>query len=72
MDREQLPWRSFVDEGNAGAGAIATQWNLSSTPTVYLLDHKGIIQYKWAGPPDNTVMDAAIDKRIEAAQRSGR
>ena len=68
MDREKLPWRSFVDAGNAGAGAIATKWNLSATPTFYLIDHKCVIRYKWAGPPGEKVMDAALDKAIEEAE----
>ena len=41
MDKRQLTWRSFVDEGQAGAGPIATQWSLSATPTFYLIDHLG-------------------------------
>jgi hypothetical protein len=68
MDREKLTWRSFVDAGTAGAGPIATKWNLSATPTFYLIDHKGVIRYKWAGAPGAKVMDAALDKLIKAAE----
>ena len=72
MDKEKLTWRSFVDEGNAGAGPIATKWNLSATPTFYAIDHRGVIRYKWAGPPIEKVMDAALDKPIEAAEGNGK
>jgi hypothetical protein len=68
MEKEKLTWRSFVDVGNAGTGAIATKWNLSATPTFYLIDHTGVIRYKWAGPPSTTIMNAALDKLIEAAE----
>lgn len=71
VDKEQLTWRSFVDPGNAGTGPIATRWNLSATPTLYLLDHEGVIRRKWAGVPDGSVMDAAVEKLVEAAERSG-
>ena len=72
MDRAKLPWRSFVDLGNAGTGAIATKWNQSATPTFYVIDHKGIIRYKWTGAPGEKVMDAALEKLIEAAEKDGK
>jgi hypothetical protein len=49
MEKEKITWRSFVDAGNAGAGPIARRWNLSATPTFYVIDHKGVIRYKWGG-----------------------
>jgi hypothetical protein len=72
MAKEQLPWRSFADAGGAGAGPIATKWNLSATPTFYVIDHKGVIRYKWAGPPGETVMDAALEKVIQEAENAAR
>jgi hypothetical protein len=71
MEKERITWRSFVDVGNAGAGPIATRWNLSATPTFYVIDSKGVIRYKWAGPPGEKVMDAALDKLIKAAEGEG-
>jgi peroxiredoxin len=68
MEKDQITWRSFVDLGNAGTGPIATQWNLSATPTFYVIDHRGVIRYKWAGPPGATVVDEALDKLIEEAE----
>jgi hypothetical protein len=70
MEKEKLPWRSFVDPGNAGAGPIATKWNLSATPTFYVIDHKGVIRYKWVGAPGAKVMDAAVNKLIKEAEAS--
>ena len=69
MDKEKLPWRSFVDLGNAGTGEIATKWNHSATPTFYVINHKGVIRYKWAAPPGMKVMDAALEEVIGAAER---
>ena len=65
MEKEKLPWRSFVDAGNAGAGPIATSWNLSATPTFYVIDQKGVIRYKWAGPPGEQVLDSALEQLIQ-------
>jgi hypothetical protein len=68
MDKQKLPWRSFVDLGNAGAGPIAKKWNLSATPTFYLLDHKGVVRHKWTGAPGEKALDAAIEKLLKAAE----
>ena len=72
MDKEKLPWRSFVN----GEAIIAT-WNLPSTPTFYVLDHQGVFRHKWVGSPagyeqgglpDAKAMDAALEKLIHEAE----
>ena len=72
MEKERITWRSFVDAGNAGAGPIATKWNISATPTFYLIDHKGVIRHKWAGAPGEKVLDAALYELIKAAEETGK
>jgi hypothetical protein len=36
------PWPSFWDGGSTN-GTIQNQWNIQSYPTMYLIDHKGVI-----------------------------
>jgi hypothetical protein len=72
MDKERLPWRSFADAGNAGAGPIARSWNHTSTPTFFLIDHKGVIRYKWVGVTGEKLMDAALDELIKEAEGKGK
>ena len=72
MDREKLTWRSFVDAGAAGAGPIATKWNLSITPTFYAIDARGVIRHRWAGTPSAKAIDAALETLIEAAEHDAR
>ena len=69
VKKEKLTWRSFADGGNAGQGAIAARWNLTNTPTLYVLDPKGVIRYKWVGGPSEKAIDAALDKLIKEAGR---
>jgi hypothetical protein len=69
MSKENLPWRSFVDVGQAGAGPIARRWNLAATPMFFLLDHRGVIRRKWIGPPGPLVIDAAIDDLLRSAEK---
>jgi hypothetical protein len=67
VNQEKLTWRSFADSGTAGQGRIATRWNLTSTPTLYVLDPKGVIRYKWVGGPGEKAIDAALDALIKEA-----
>jgi hypothetical protein len=68
IEKEKITWRSFVDSGHAGTGSIATKWNLSSTPTFYVIGHRGVIRTKWAGAPGAKVMDEALNKPIKAPE----
>ena len=68
MDQEQLRWRSFADLGPFGRGAIAASWNVSTTPTYYVIDHQGVIRHKWVGRPDPKAIDTALEQLIPAAE----
>ena len=65
MQKERLPWRSFADSGSAAHGAIAKAWNLSATPTFYLLDAKGVIRHKWPGGAEEKVINEALEKLLK-------
>ena len=67
MEKESLPWRSFADPGALGQGAIATRWNLSRLPTLYVIDSRGTIRHKWAGNPGEKTIDAALERLIREA-----
>jgi hypothetical protein len=76
MAKEMLTWRSFVDprgDNEEGfVGRISNQWNLEGTPMLYLIDHKGVIRYKWLGDPGEKVIDEAIEKLVEEAEADGK
>ena len=42
--KEKITWPSFWDKSTGGE--IATAWNISGWPTIYVIDHEGIIRYK--------------------------
>ena len=44
MKRENITWNSFYDGGGTG-GPIATRWGVRGWPTIYVLDHKGVIRF---------------------------
>ena len=64
MNKENLHWRSFVNQE-----AIFRTWNPPGTPAFYLVDHKGVIRYKWVGSPGEKAIDAALEKLIHEAER---
>ncbi len=64
MDKENLPWRSFADPGPPTRGAIASRWNLTATPTFYVIDHEGVIRHKWVGSPGARAIDTALEELI--------
>ena len=71
MDKEKLTWRSFADPGPIGKGAIASRWNLFGTPTLYVLDSRGVIRHKWVGAAGEKTIDAALEKLIQEAEMDG-
>ena len=45
MEKEQITWRSFWDGGST-QGPIATRWNISGWPTIYVIDAEGKIRFR--------------------------
>ncbi len=47
--RERFNWRTCWDNGKPvwlKGGAIFARWDINGTPTIYVLDHHGVIRYK--------------------------
>ncbi len=70
VEKENLTWRSFSDPPTSEwRGAIAKKWNLSGTPTVYLIDHKGVIRHKWLGGARAKVIDNAVEELLQEVEK---
>ncbi len=65
LKKENITWRSWWDGGNTD-GPIATAWNVSGWPTIYVLDHKGVIRYK--GPREKA-LDKAVDTLLAELEK---
>ena len=57
IKRENISWRSFWDGGRTG-GPIASNYQVRGWPTIYMIDHEGIIRYK---KPRGRAIDQAIE-----------
>ena len=62
MKEENITWRSFWNGPRGTSGPISKAWNVRSWPTIYVLDHKGVIRYKNVR---GERMDAAVDTLLE-------
>ena len=63
--KEKITWPSWWDGGDT-SGPIASRWNVNGWPTIYVLDHKGLIRAK--DPPEKElerIVDQLLKERIE-------
>src|SRR5262245_55740522 len=65
QEQQNLTWRSFFD-GPGTDGPLASKFNVSGWPTVYLLDKDHVIRFKGHGPPDANLLETLV---AEAEQK---
>ena len=66
-----VTWRSFWNGPKGTSGPISTKWNVRGWPTIYVLDHKGVIRFNGVR---GEKMDAAVDQllaEMEQEQKKG-
>ena len=56
-------WRNFTDKQSYGK--ISGTWGVRSWPTLYLIDHKGVIKHKGLRGKE---MEEAIKKMVKKAE----
>ena len=67
MTEKEITWRSW-GEGGSTRGPIASQFNVSGWPTIYVLDSKGVIRYKGVR---GVAMDKAVDTLLAEIENGG-
>lgn len=65
IEQDKLPWRSWFDGGREGP--IASRFKVPGWPTIYLVDHRGVVRHKSLGPPEDEVFDSILNELIERA-----
>ncbi len=45
IEDEKITWPNIYG-GPPGENAIAKKWNVTGWPTIYILDHEGVIRYR--------------------------
>jgi thiol-disulfide isomerase/thioredoxin len=71
-----LTWASFWDgpskDANGarpGAGPICSAWKVDSFPTLFLIDHQGIVRWRHTGIPAEGELEARIDELLAKAAK---
>lgn len=62
LEEEQITWRSFWNGPKGTSGPISARWNVSGWPTIYVIDHKGVIRFRNVR---GEAMDKAVDQLLE-------
>ena len=68
LKEENISWRSFWNGPKGTGGPISAKWGVRGWPTIYILDHKGVIRFKG---PRGEKMDKAVDQLLEEMGTSG-
>ena len=66
IKEKELNWRSFWNGGST-SGPISSAWNVRSWPTIYLIDHEGVVPKKNVHGNELYAAIAELVKRAEAA-----
>jgi hypothetical protein len=67
--KENITWRSFWNGGST-KGPISRDWKIEGWPTLFLIDHKGVIRQKYLGSPGDGALDQAIEGLLKEAGAS--
>ena len=75
IEKNRINWRSWADGPRDGPLPIATRWNVSAWPAVYVIDAAGVIRYsklEWAtGHELDDAVEALVKEQEKAAQPGG-
>jgi hypothetical protein len=66
LEEEQITWRSFWNGPEGTGGPISSKWNVSGWPTLYVIDHEGVIRAK-----GHSFDEDLVDELVAEAAGSG-
>ena len=68
MEEENITWRSFWNGLEGTSGPISAEWNVTGWPTLYVIDHNGVIRAKSVGF-NKELIDGAIEEWVAIAEK---
>jgi hypothetical protein len=67
LKKDGVSWRSFWNGPQGTRGPISTAWNVRGWPTIYFIDHKGVIRAR--DVRDEEKMEKLLDELIAEAKQ---
>ncbi len=64
LEKEAMPWAHWFD---GRRGSVAKTFRVNAFPTLYLIDHTGVIRHKWVGSPGTEKLDTAVEELVTEA-----
>ena len=49
---------------------VLKTYRVRAFPTLYLIDHTGVIKQKWVGNPGNDKLDKAVEELVKDAEKA--
>ncbi|MBK8974647.1 MAG: hypothetical protein IPM29_01850 [Planctomycetes bacterium] len=68
MQEEQITWRSFWNGPNGTTGPLSSAWGVRGWPTIYVLDHTGVIRFHGVRGEAMNEAVATLLKEMETAK----
>jgi thiol-disulfide isomerase/thioredoxin len=69
LAKEKMPWVHWWDNG--GDSPVLKKFRVKAFPTLYLIDHTGVIRYKWVGSPEtHDALDKAVEELVKEAEKA--
>jgi thiol-disulfide isomerase/thioredoxin len=67
FEKEPMPWEHWFD---GKTQSVTKALRIRAFPTMYLIDHTGVIRYKWVGSPGNEKIDHAVEELVKEAEKA--
>lgn len=67
LEQQKITWRSFWNGPRGVDGPIAAKWKVEAWPTIFLIDHEGVIRYV---DPEGEALDRAINKLVSEVPKN--
>lgn len=69
IEKEKMFWQIIWDGGTT-EGPLAQQWNVKGWPLVVLIDHQGLIRYRFNGAPVSAILTPLVDRLVKEAEQA--